>query len=210
MSERFLLDPATVSIFADDDWPEILELDGQPLHVEVGFGKDVRILRAAADAPDATFLGIEISSKKQASFCRKVARLHLRNVRAYCGDVRDVLMEKLPEGSVASFTILFPDPWPKRRHNKHRWIQPETARLLALAMAPGAFRRFLPQCPVYLYGERLVLAQSVQCTVSWARAGWSNLSEFRPRERSGKQSWGKSERGCREAQSGRFTGDAEV
>ncbi len=138
MSERFLLDPATVSIFADDDWPEILELDGQPLHVEVGFGKDVRILRAAADAPDATFLGIEISGKKQASFCRKVARLHLRNVRAYCGDVRDVLMEKLPEGSVASFTILFPDPWPKRRHNKHRWIQPETARLLARAMAPGA------------------------------------------------------------------------
>ena len=138
MSERFLLDPATVSIHADDDWAEILGLAGRPLHVEIGFGKDVRMLRTAAEAPGATFLGIEISGKKAASFCRKVARLRLRNVRAYCGDVRDVLMERLPEGSVASFTILFPDPWPKRRHNKHRWIQPETARLLALAMAPGA------------------------------------------------------------------------
>ena len=138
MNERFLLNPATVSIHADDDWPEVLGLNGRPLHVEIGFGKDVRMLRTAADAPDATFLGIEISGKKAASFCRKVARLRLRNVRAYCGDVRDVLMEKLPKGSVASFTILFPDPWPKRRHNKHRWIQPETAHLLARAMAPGA------------------------------------------------------------------------
>ncbi|MHC4138229.1 MAG: tRNA (guanine(46)-N(7))-methyltransferase TrmB [Planctomycetota bacterium] len=138
MSERFLLDPAAVSIRSDDDWPAVLGLNGRPLHVEIGFGKDVRILRAASRAPEATFLGIEISGKKAASFCRKVARLGLENVRAYCGDVRDVLMEKLPESSVASFTILFPDPWPKRRHNKHRWIQPETARRLARTMASGA------------------------------------------------------------------------
>ena len=39
--------------------------------------------------------------------------------------------------SVRSFTILFPDPWPKRRQNKHRWIQPATAALLARALAPG-------------------------------------------------------------------------
>jgi tRNA (guanine-N7-)-methyltransferase len=107
---------------------------GRALHVEVGFGKDVRILRAAARSPDECFLGIEISRKKAASFRRKVARTGLRNVRAYLGDVRYVLRELLRPESVRSFTILFPDPWPKRRHWKHRWIQEETAGLLAGAL----------------------------------------------------------------------------
>lgn len=130
MTDRFLFDPAEVAVA--EVGPR-----GRPLHVEVGFGKDVRVLRAAAERPEEDFVGIEISRKKAASFCRKVARAGLRNVFSHHGDVRRVLAEMLPPGSVASFTILFPDPWPKRRHQKHRWIQPDTARLLARALQPG-------------------------------------------------------------------------
>lgn len=107
---------------------------GRPLHVEVGFGKDVRILREAEQRPDEWFLGVEISRKKAVKFCQKVARAGLRNVRAYQGDVRFVLKEMLPPASVSSFTILFPDPWPKRRHWKHRWIREETALQVARAL----------------------------------------------------------------------------
>jgi tRNA (guanine-N(7)-)-methyltransferase len=129
VADRFHFDPAEVAVAA-------VVPQGRPLHVEVGFGKDVRLLREAAAHPDEDFVGIEISRKKALSFCRKVARLGLRNVRALESDVRRVLAD-LPPGSVASFTILFPDPWPKRRHWKNRWIQPDTAALLLRALVPG-------------------------------------------------------------------------
>lgn len=132
MRSRFRFDPAEVGV----DGGAGVDL-GRPLHVEVGFGKDVRILREAEQRPDEWFLGVEISRKKAVKFCQKVARAGLRNVRAYHGDVRHVLQEMLPPASVSSFTILFPDPWPKRRHRKHRWIQEETARQLERALAPG-------------------------------------------------------------------------
>lgn len=131
MSSRFHFDPADVAVDGSD-----LDL-GRPLHVEVGFGKDVRILREAEQRPDEWFLGVEISRKKAVKFCQKVARAGLRNVRAYHGDVRRALQEMLPPASVASFTILFPDPWPKRRHHKHRWIREETAQQVTRALAPG-------------------------------------------------------------------------
>jgi tRNA (guanine-N7-)-methyltransferase len=129
MVDRFLFDPGEVAVAA-------VVPAGRPLHVEVGFGKDIRMLREAAARPDEDFVGIEISRKKALSFCRKVARAGLRNVRACQADVRRVL-EDLPARSVSSFTILFPDPWPKRRHWKNRWIQPGTAALLVRALVPG-------------------------------------------------------------------------
>ncbi|MHC4547484.1 MAG: tRNA (guanine(46)-N(7))-methyltransferase TrmB [Planctomycetota bacterium] len=130
MRDRFHFDPADVAIDGELDL-------GRPLHVEVGFGKDVRILHEAERHPEAWFLGVEISRKKAVKFCRKVARAGLRNVRAHHGDVRRVLREMLPPASVSSFTILFPDPWPKRRHHKHRWIQPGTAHLVHRALVEG-------------------------------------------------------------------------
>lgn len=128
MADRFHFDPAEVAVTS------VVPRE-RPLHVEVGFGKDVRLLRAAAARPGEDFVGVEISRKKALSFCRKVAREGLRNVRAYEGDVRRVLAD-LPPASVASFTFLFPDPWPKRRHWKKRWIQPDTAALLLRALVP--------------------------------------------------------------------------
>ncbi|MHC4339467.1 MAG: tRNA (guanine(46)-N(7))-methyltransferase TrmB [Planctomycetota bacterium] len=138
MGERFRFDPAEVAVCADGHLPEALDLRERELHVEIGFGKDIRVLRQAERSPDSLFLGIEISRKKALSFCRKVARAGLRNIRCFHGDVRKVLESgMLPPGRAASFTILFPDPWPKRRHRKHRWIQAGTAALLARALAPG-------------------------------------------------------------------------
>jgi tRNA (guanine-N7-)-methyltransferase len=134
---RFRFDPAEVRVETAAPLPEALGPDDRDLHVEIGFGKDVRTLREAEANPDALFLGVEISRKKVVKFCQKVARAGLRNVRAYLGDARHVLRELLPAGSVASFTILFPDPWPKRRHHKHRWIQDDTAALLAAALRDG-------------------------------------------------------------------------
>ena len=113
-----------------------MDVGDRALHVEVGFGKDIGTLRRAEADSDARFLGVEISRKKSVKFGDKVARLGLRNIRNYWGDARKVLGEMLPEDSVTSFTVLFPDPWPKRKHHKHRWIQEDTAVLLRRALKP--------------------------------------------------------------------------
>ena len=83
MTERFLLDPASVLLPAAGEWGETLPLGTRPLHVEIGFGKDIRILREAERDPDGLYVGIEISRKKAMSFCRKVARAGLRNAPGY-------------------------------------------------------------------------------------------------------------------------------
>jgi tRNA (guanine-N7-)-methyltransferase len=138
MGDYFHFDPSTVSVTGEGPLLEELGLaEDAALHIEIGFGKDIRILREAERDPDGTYLGVEISRKKAASFCRKVARQGLGNVRAYHGDARHLLREMLPPDSVWSFTILFPDPWPKRRHWKHRWIQADTAALLVRALRSG-------------------------------------------------------------------------
>ncbi|MHC4972517.1 MAG: tRNA (guanine(46)-N(7))-methyltransferase TrmB [Planctomycetota bacterium] len=145
MRNPFHFDPGDVAVSGT------VALDvGRPLHVEVGFGKDVRILREAEQRPDEWFLGVEISRKKAVKFCQKVARAGLRNVRAYQGDVRFALAELLPPASVSSFTILFPDPWPKRRHHKHRWIREETARQVARALVGGGEVTVATDHPGYL------------------------------------------------------------
>ena len=87
MGDYFHFDPGAVAVTGDEPLLDELGLSGgAALHVEIGFGKDIRILREAERDPDGTYLGVEISRKKAASFCRKVARKGLRNVRAYQGD----------------------------------------------------------------------------------------------------------------------------
>jgi len=132
----FRFDPQTVDIGACASLPAAMGADGRPFHVEVGFGKDVLTLKRAAREPGAFFLGVEISRKKCVKFRQKVARAGLPNVRCFWGDARAVLREMLPPGSVDSFTVLFPDPWPKRKHKKHRWVAEDTAALLARALKP--------------------------------------------------------------------------
>lgn len=132
----FHFDPDSVAVGECESFPEALGVGERAFHVEVGFGKDIRTLRMAEREPEARFLGIEISRKKCVKFREKVARAGLRNVRCYWGDARKALATMLPDHSVDSFTILFPDPWPKRKHHKHRWVQEETAALLARILKP--------------------------------------------------------------------------
>ena len=134
--DLFHFDPDTVAVGDCASFPDEIGVGERAFHVEVGFGKDIRTLRMAERDPEARFLGIEISRKKCIKFGQKAARADLGNVRCYWGDARKALKEMLPECSVDSFTILFPDPWPKRKHHKHRWIQEETAALMRRALKP--------------------------------------------------------------------------
>ena len=71
------------------------------------------------------------------------------NIRIYPEDARD-LLDALPDGSLDRVFLLFPDPWPKRRHAARRFIQPGNLDLLARLMKPGAEFRFGSDDPTYI------------------------------------------------------------
>ncbi|HPD14008.1 MAG TPA: Maf family nucleotide pyrophosphatase [Planctomycetota bacterium] len=108
-----------------------------PLEVEIGPGKDDFTLRAAKASPVTCFLAVERVRERVDSLCRKIERAKLSNVRVYFGDAGAAIAGLLKPGSVQAFHIHFPDPWPKRRHARHRLIQPATARQLAERLRPG-------------------------------------------------------------------------
>ena len=86
-------------------------------------------------------LGAEPFLNGVASALRHVEEGGLTNVRLHSGDARD-LMAALPDACLDRIFVLFPDPWPKARHNKRRLIQPEFIEEAARLMKPGAALRF--------------------------------------------------------------------
>jgi len=104
---------------------DLEELFGRaaPLEVDLGCG-DGSFLRAlAAEHPDRNFLGIERLLHRVRSSHRKA--VDLPNVRVIRSETLFVLRHILPAGSVDAFYLLFPDPWPKRRHHRRRLVNAE-------------------------------------------------------------------------------------
>jgi tRNA (guanine-N7-)-methyltransferase len=108
-----------------------------PLVVEVGFGRGEFLLALAAERPERAFLGVEYSGKRVLKMARRVARSGLANLRLIQARGEDVVQDLLAPGSVETFWINFPDPWPKKRHHRRRLIQPALASALALRLVPG-------------------------------------------------------------------------
>jgi tRNA (guanine-N7-)-methyltransferase len=119
--------------------PERAMLTGlpRPLWLEVGFGGGEHLVHQARLHPGVTILGAEPFVNGIAQFLGKLEAAGVGNVRLHPGDARD-LLEVLPEGVLEKAFLLYPDPWPKARHHRRRFVAPEPLGLLARAMAKGA------------------------------------------------------------------------
>jgi tRNA (guanine-N7-)-methyltransferase len=111
-------------------------LPARPLVVDVGFGRGEFLLALARESPGAAFLGIEVSGKRVLKMARRLARTELANVRLVQGAAEAVL-EELPAGAADAFWINFPDPWPKKRHQRRRLLQAPLLERLLRRLAPG-------------------------------------------------------------------------
>ncbi|MBE0535625.1 MAG: tRNA (guanosine(46)-N7)-methyltransferase TrmB [Phycisphaerae bacterium] len=108
-----------------------------PLHVEIGSGKGAFLLSEARARPECNFLGIEWASKYYLHTVDRIGRWGLTNVRIIRTDVAAFLPECVPDASVAAFHIYFPDPWPKKRHHKRRFVCPENTDQMIRCLQPG-------------------------------------------------------------------------
>ncbi len=144
---------------------EVSELFGfapDDLWLEVGFGGGEHLAAQAANHPSTAFIGCEPFVNGVAGLLDHVDSRSLGNVRIFAGDAR-VLLDALPEASVGRCFVLFPDPWPKKRHIERRFVGGRNLDRLARAIRPD--------------GE-LRLATDVAALADWMRAQMSSHPLF--------------------------------
>jgi tRNA (guanine-N7-)-methyltransferase len=127
--------------------------------LEIGFGSGEHLLWQAERNPEIGFIGCEPFLNGLATLLGEVEDRGLAAIRGHDGDAREVLAW-LPERSIGRIFILYPDPWPKKRHLKRRLLSPETAGQLARMLKPGGELRFASDDADYVAEARLLARQS--------------------------------------------------
>lgn len=108
-----------------------------PLEVDLGCGDGSFITRLAAQSAERDFLGLEQLVGRVRSACKSVARQELTNVRIMRTDISHAVEHLLAPESVSAFYLLFPDPWPKRRHHRHRVVTERWLKLITRVLVDG-------------------------------------------------------------------------
>jgi len=171
-------------------WPQygiesnsIINLDAlfgrsAPKHLEIGFGRGDALINMAKAHPEQDYLGVEVHRPGIGCLLLKIEAAQLTNVRILCGNVID-LLPRLPAHSLDVVYILFPDPWPKKRHHKRRLIQPGLLDLLAQKMKSGGY--------LYLATDWLDYAthmlQTLEATSPWVNGYRAGHFAPRPEDR---------------------------
>jgi tRNA (guanine-N7-)-methyltransferase len=147
---------------------------------EIGFGNGDNLLTLAAARPAEDFLGVEVHRPGVGRLLLQLQERGLANVRVVCGDAVEMLERNLTSQCLDEILILFPDPWPKKRHHKRRLIQPPFVALLADRLkAGGALRLATDWEP---YAAEMLIALSAEPRLRNVAAGGGFIP--RPAERS--------------------------
>jgi tRNA (guanine-N7-)-methyltransferase len=134
----------------------LAKLFPQPLSdiwLEIGFGSGEHLLWQAEHHPEIGLIGCEPFINGVASLLGKIERAGLETIRIHDGDAREVLAW-MPPASIGRIFLLFPDPWPKKRHAKRRLVTPVTIAELARVLRQGGELRFASDSGDYA-GEAL-------------------------------------------------------
>ena len=106
------------------------------VQLESGFGGGEHLIAEAQRLPRTGFIGIEPFVNGMAKALAAIEQHKLSNIRLHHGDATD-LLAWLPDASLARFDLLYPDPWPKRRHWKRRFVQDKSVAAIARIVRPG-------------------------------------------------------------------------
>jgi len=141
------------------------QFEGRPddVFLEIGFGGGENLAAVAAARPQAGFIGAEPFINGVASLLRHIVDHNLSNIRIWDDDVR-LILDGMQDASLAGAYVLFPDPWPKRRHATRRILAPAVLDELARLIRPGG---------------SLVLASDHPVAKSWLLQAASSHADFR-------------------------------
>ena len=163
--------------------PAALDLDrlfgrAAPKILEIGFGMGETTAAIAREHPENDYLGIEVHTPGVGSLLKRIADLHLENVRVVQHDAVEVLQHMIAPAVLAGVHLFFPDPWPKKRHHKRRLIQPPFVALLASRMKPGAT---VHTCTDWEeYARQMLQVLSADRTLENTASGYAERPDTRP------------------------------
>ena len=107
--------------------------------LEIGFGMGEATALIGRDFPDTGFLAIEVHKPGIGKLMARIEELGLSNIRIIEGDAHPILQTMIPDQSVDGVHLFFPDPWPKKRHNKRRIINADFLQLIHPKIKDGGF-----------------------------------------------------------------------
>jgi tRNA (guanine-N7-)-methyltransferase len=108
-----------------------------PVEIEIGFGKGRFLLRSAWENPGKNYLGIERSRKCFRITHARILKRGLKNIRLVMALAEEFIPRFIPDNSISTYHIYFPDPWPKRRHAKRRLFKENFVIQLERTLVPG-------------------------------------------------------------------------
>lgn len=164
---------------ADNPARATVALDGLPgpvqgpLWLEVGFGGGEHLAQMAAANPGVRLIGCEPFVNGIAMALAQLKAVGAANVAIHPGDARD-LLEVLPAGCLSKVFLNYPDPWPKTRHWRRRFVTPDHLVPLARACAPGAEFRIATDIPHYAQQARREVPKAGFAAVADTGTAWSD------------------------------------
>ena len=117
-SSNYILDTNN----SNTDLKTFFDSDQHNLVIEIGFGDGAALIASALKNPDKNFIGIEVYDSGLGQCLNAINQHKIKNIRLIYGDAVEVFEQFITKKSVEKINILFPDPWPKKRHHKRRLI----------------------------------------------------------------------------------------
>jgi tRNA (guanine-N7-)-methyltransferase len=129
-SSNYILDTNNTNT----DLKAYFDSDQHNLVIEIGFGDGAALIESALKNPDKNFIGIEVYGSGLGQCLNKIDKHKIKNIRLIYGDAVEVFEQFITKKSVEKINILFPDPWPKKRHHKRRLINKGFLTLLSKSL----------------------------------------------------------------------------
>ena len=121
----------------------------EAVRLEIGFGGGEHLLMRMRESPQIGFIGVEPFINGMAKFLAVAEREGLTNIRVWDGDAA-LLLPRLPAGGLDAIDLLYPDPWPKRRQRKRRFVSERSLSLFARTLRAGGRFRFASDIDDYV------------------------------------------------------------
>lgn len=138
--------------------------------IEIGYGGGEHLSLEASRHPDTGYIGCEVFSGGIAKLLQQIDEEQLDNIRLFTDDALK-LLQKLPDASLDEAWLLYPDPWPKTRHHKRRFISPMTLAELARTLKPGALFHFATDIEDYANWTLAHILRAPEFSFAPARPG---------------------------------------
>jgi tRNA (guanine-N7-)-methyltransferase len=151
----------------------------QQVILEIGFGMGEATALLGRDFPETGFLAVEVHKPGIGKLMARIEELDLSNIRIIEGDAHPILKTMIPDASVEGVHLFFPDPWPKKRHNKRRIVNAEFLKLIHPKIKDGGFFHIATDWLPYAEEIEEVLAASPLFTGGVVdRPEWRPLTRF--------------------------------